>query len=258
MRPNQRMGEGRAPEQSEAAETLREDPAPREQGSGDSVAVHVHKPKPWHGLTELLREYAIVVLGVLTALAAEQAVEGLHHRAQVREMTQKMQVESEENRHVIDYDVENVRAALASTDAVLAALAKGEAVAPELQRTDLFTPADAAWIAIRDSALLPIMPKLLVDNAWKVDATQVYLRSKMEDLVRASDQADAALNLRRSAPHDADLERTARLRLAELQVQESRLIVIFGVFRGANEQMLRGERIDTVADLQKARAQRRN
>ena len=220
--------------------------------------MHVHKPKPWHGLRELLREYVVIVLGVLTALAAEQTVEALRHRAQVREMTEKMRVESEENRHVVDYDVESVRAALASTDAVLAALAKGEAVAPKLRRTNLFTPADAAWIAIRDSALLPIMPKLLVDNAWKVDATQTYMRSKMDDVIRAADQADAALSLRRSARHDADLERTARLRLAELQVQEGRLIVILGEFRQANEHVLRGDRIDTVADLQKARAAKRN
>ena len=31
--------------------------------------------------------------------------------------------------------------------------------------------ADAAWITIRDSALLPIMPKFTVDNAWKIDVT---------------------------------------------------------------------------------------
>jgi hypothetical protein len=220
--------------------------------------MHVHKAKPWHGLKELLREYLIIVLGVLTALAAEQAVEALHHRAQVREMTEKMRVESEENRHTVDFDEENVRAALASTDAVLAALAKDETAAPVLRRTNLFTPADAAWIAIRDSALLPIMPKLLVDNGWKVDTTLAYLRSRMDDLGRASDQADAALSLHRLAPRDADFERTARLRLAELQAMQGQLIDSLEEFRRENDKILRGDRIDTVADLQKARAQNRN
>jgi hypothetical protein len=37
----------------------------------------LHKPKPWHGLREFLKEYAIIVVGVLTALAAEQGVEWL-------------------------------------------------------------------------------------------------------------------------------------------------------------------------------------
>ena len=40
----------------------------------------IHKPKPWHGLREFLKEYVIIVVGVLTALAAEQAVELLHWR----------------------------------------------------------------------------------------------------------------------------------------------------------------------------------
>ena len=38
----------------------------------------IHKPKPWHGFREFLKEYLIIVVGVLTALGAEQAVEWLH------------------------------------------------------------------------------------------------------------------------------------------------------------------------------------
>jgi hypothetical protein len=37
----------------------------------------IHKPKPWHGFREFLKEYVIIVVGVLTALAAEQTVEWL-------------------------------------------------------------------------------------------------------------------------------------------------------------------------------------
>ncbi len=43
----------------------------------------IHKPKPWHGLREFLKEYSIIVLGVLTALALEQSVEWLHWRHEV-------------------------------------------------------------------------------------------------------------------------------------------------------------------------------
>lgn len=47
--------------------------------------MEVHKPKhPIHGLRELLKEIGIIVLGVLIALGAEQAVEALHHREIVR------------------------------------------------------------------------------------------------------------------------------------------------------------------------------
>jgi hypothetical protein len=40
----------------------------------------IHKPKPWHGVREFLKEYLIIVVGVLTALGAEQTVEWLHWR----------------------------------------------------------------------------------------------------------------------------------------------------------------------------------
>jgi hypothetical protein len=43
----------------------------------------IHKPKPWHGWREFLKEYVIIVVGVLTALAAEQGVEWLHWRHEV-------------------------------------------------------------------------------------------------------------------------------------------------------------------------------
>jgi len=43
----------------------------------------IHKPKPWHGVREFLKEYVIIVVGVLTALGAEQAVEWLHWRHEV-------------------------------------------------------------------------------------------------------------------------------------------------------------------------------
>jgi hypothetical protein len=45
----------------------------------------IHKPKPWHGLREFLKEYVIIVVGVLTALAAESGVEWLHWRHAVAE-----------------------------------------------------------------------------------------------------------------------------------------------------------------------------
>jgi hypothetical protein len=40
----------------------------------------LHKPKSWHSLREFLKEYVIIVVGVLTALAAEQGVGWLHER----------------------------------------------------------------------------------------------------------------------------------------------------------------------------------
>lgn len=43
----------------------------------------IHKPEPWHSFREFLKEYLIIVVGVLTALAAEQAVEWAHRSEEV-------------------------------------------------------------------------------------------------------------------------------------------------------------------------------
>ena len=38
----------------------------------------IHKPKPWHGVREFVKEIGTIVIGVLIALAAEAVVEKLH------------------------------------------------------------------------------------------------------------------------------------------------------------------------------------
>ena len=66
----------------------------------------LHKPKPWHGVREFLKEYVIIVVGVLTALGAEQGVEWLHwrHQAQVA-------------REAIVFDLRRLIGAAATADA---------------------------------------------------------------------------------------------------------------------------------------------
>jgi hypothetical protein len=46
--------------------------------------VEIHKPKPWHGWREFLKEVATIVLGVSIAIGAEQLVERLHWAHEVR------------------------------------------------------------------------------------------------------------------------------------------------------------------------------
>ena len=53
----------------------------------------IHKPKPWHGARELLKEIGTIVIGVLIALGAEQAVEALHTRHIIHEAEAAMRTE---------------------------------------------------------------------------------------------------------------------------------------------------------------------
>jgi hypothetical protein len=53
----------------------------------------LHKPKPWHNVREFLKEYAIIVVGVLTALGAEQVVEIVHRHDAVAEARRALNAE---------------------------------------------------------------------------------------------------------------------------------------------------------------------
>ncbi|HEX5264902.1 MAG TPA: hypothetical protein VFW13_15330 [Phenylobacterium sp.] len=57
----------------------------------------IHKPKPVHGWRELLSEIAIIVLGILIALAGEQAVEAFHWSERIREAEAQMSKELTED-----------------------------------------------------------------------------------------------------------------------------------------------------------------
>jgi hypothetical protein len=55
--------------------------------------MHIHLPKPLHGWREFAGEVGIIVLGVLIALGAEQFVESLHWRYEVRETRKAIDAE---------------------------------------------------------------------------------------------------------------------------------------------------------------------
>jgi hypothetical protein len=53
----------------------------------------IHKPKPWRGWPEFVKEIGTIVIGVLIALVAEQAVERLEWAHKVRAAEDAMRVE---------------------------------------------------------------------------------------------------------------------------------------------------------------------
>src|SRR3954469_1534444 len=89
----------------------------------------IHKPKPWHGVREFLKEYAIIVVGVLTALAAEQGVEWLHRTREVREAREALHAEISHDLRVLSLEIRDNRCARARLGG-LEAWAKGQAPRP--------------------------------------------------------------------------------------------------------------------------------
>ena len=53
----------------------------------------VHKPKPVRTWRELLGEIGIIVIGVLIALGAEQAIEAIHERSEAAQLRSALKAE---------------------------------------------------------------------------------------------------------------------------------------------------------------------
>jgi len=57
--------------------------------------MHVHPPKPVHGWREFLNEVAIIVVGILIALAAENIVERMRWNEEADHATESVKDELE-------------------------------------------------------------------------------------------------------------------------------------------------------------------
>jgi hypothetical protein len=86
-------------EDNETAKRADENIARASLGSAvtEEQPVEIHKPKPVHNWREFLKEYAIIVLGVATALIAEQGMEWLHWRGQVAQAQEQIAHEMASN-----------------------------------------------------------------------------------------------------------------------------------------------------------------
>ncbi len=140
----------------------------------------IHKPKPWHGWREFLKEYVIIVVGVLTALAFEQGVEWLHWR------------------HVTALTEDNLRAGV--SDAVLGSIWRIATLPCVNARTVELTKAlaanDAAWkgttVPILAGLAKPALPQVIREpkakyahSAWDIAVAQgavLHMQPEKENL----------------------------------------------------------------------------
>lgn len=63
----------------------------------DGENVHIHRPKPLHGVRELLAEVGVIVIGIIIAIGLEQSVEYAHRAAQVQEAREALAREHKYN-----------------------------------------------------------------------------------------------------------------------------------------------------------------
>jgi len=118
----------------------------------------IHKPKPWHGLREFLKEYVIIVVGVLTALAGEQTVEILHWRADVAEAREALVQEVSANAVLSEQGAEESRCLLLRLGEFKAWAKGGPRPGVALDAVRLNAPSSTVWNATQSAQTIGHMP----------------------------------------------------------------------------------------------------
>ena len=121
--------------------------------------MHFHLPKPLHGWREFGGEVGIIVIGVLIALGAEQAVEWLHWRNEVADARMALDrelaydlgalVNRQQEGPCIDHRLQEIRNLLTGNSSGLASAPRSPLGQPQLwrPRTNVWQATIAAQIA---------------------------------------------------------------------------------------------------------------
>ncbi len=173
----------------------------------------IHKPKPWHGAREFFKEIGTIVIGVLIALGAEQAVEALRWGHEVTEARQALATELAKNAGAVE-EMSAQDACLAQRLQLLQRWASGGATidstnldAPD-NRPVLRTLTTSAWEVAKASDVAAHMP-ISERNAYA--AANDGITNQQQRVVR---EREAWLQLARYAGK-GKLEHADALRLRE-------------------------------------------
>ena len=150
----------------------------------------IHKPKPWHGWREFLKEVATIVLGVLIAIGAEQVVEQAHWRHEVEAERAALQNEAQENVTTAAYreaEAPCIERRLAEIEEGFRRQAKGQATGfrRPVTKPPSWTASSGSWdIAVSGQALghMPQKEKLAFSEAFDTYRAFALLRAE-EDAI---------------------------------------------------------------------------
>ena len=206
----------------------------------------IHKPKPWHTVREFLKEYAIIVVGVLTALAAEQGVQALDWQRRVADAEHDMRAELAEDARSAFERVADSDCATAQFRAIRTALTNNRDAGTPIPRMKRYEFPITAWLTdtwdnarglqltghmpterlrnyerafflaarLRDlqheqTALRPAVDTLAVNGGRISPAERDRLFAAVEALEEASNQADNNAERLREAAQSLGVDLTA-------------------------------------------------
>jgi len=116
-----------------------------------------------HTWKDFLIHIATIAIGLLIAIGLEQTVEWMHHRHQLREAREAISIELEQNRRILQMNLEQVGKVRSELDRNMAMLREHRlSHSPVTLNLDyawrFFRTPDAAWQSVKQNGSLGLMP----------------------------------------------------------------------------------------------------
>ncbi len=200
--------------------------------------MHFHLPKPLHGWREFAGEVGIIVLGVLIALGAEQAIEGLHDRHVAAQSRRDVREE-------VSTDLGFFRGRLQESSCIVSRLsllsdivARGaipEGTVSWVGRPRDFAPFAERWRAVTSSARTAMFA---ADEQGGFDEIyEIFARMDTKSQLEQQAWTDLDIMERLNGPIDAETRRFL-LRAIEQARRSNRVFGLFGSFALGTAQKL--------------------
>lgn len=139
-----------------------DEPLPSQENAPPMLDVHAPH-EVVHTWKDFFIHIATIAIGLLIAIGLEQTVEFFHHRHQLREAREQLSIELDNNRQVLQKNLDCVRTIQTRLDRNMAVIREYQASHASMNgRLDyshnFFRPRDAAWLSVKQNGALSLMP----------------------------------------------------------------------------------------------------
>jgi hypothetical protein len=145
--------------------------------------VETHKPKFWRGPGEFFREYLIIVIGVLTALGGQQAVDWIHQKNELAETREALREEIAEDLGLVAFGAAADRCRSAVYEKYVDWARGGNRPEGTPPRPSVVSFAFSAWQVAKAGPLsrMPVNERLIYSKVYeRLEAQQIVLARQVD------------------------------------------------------------------------------
>jgi hypothetical protein len=201
----------------------------------------LHEIHPSHAVIRTWRDFfvhiATIAIGLLIAIGLEQSVEYVHHRHLLQEARRELSKEVEDNRRIVEYNIESTRKARLQLDANIAFLrAQQSSRSSGAQKLDYgWTPwdtQDGAWQAAKQSGSLSLMPH---DELSRYSHVYAVLAAFMDALPAYGTRMEVARAIAQRAPDGSLSSRDIEELISATSEAQGRLALLIKLLHYARD-----------------------